>query len=46
LDVLDWAGMCYGSCGKVTLERLFNGIYVEVPTKSKGAAKNSSKIPF
>ena len=38
LDLLDWIGMCYGNCGKITLEHLFDSIYLPRPTNPKGPA--------
>lgn len=35
LDILDWAGMCYGNCGKITLEHLFDAIYLPRPDSQK-----------
>jgi hypothetical protein len=42
LDALDWVGKCYGSCGTVKLEQLYDVVYVPRDSGRKEAAGDDS----
>jgi hypothetical protein len=40
LDILDFVGVCYGACGKITLAHLLDEIYLARPTASEATRNN------
>ena len=45
LDLLDWVGICYGSCGKITLEHLFEAIYMPRPSSPMEPGALAPTVP-
>jgi hypothetical protein len=45
LDVLDRAGICYGGCGKVKLEDIYDSIYPPAPQKNADTTDEAESQP-